>query len=212
MRFTIVTPAFNSELHIVETIESVLSQKGDFEIEYILADGGSSDTTVSIFKDYQSRVERGEYPIQCNRIHMRSFSEKDRGMYDAIDKGLKLGTGELQAWINSDDYYLPGAFEMVAKIFNSFPDVAWLSGITEVIAADGSVSAPRRPLYTQTWLARGLYGTVAPFVLQDSVFWRSDLYQTAGPLPVTCRYAGDYGLWVSFAQTAQLWSFPVAVD
>jgi glycosyltransferase involved in cell wall biosynthesis len=110
MRFTIVTPAFNSELHIVETIESVLSQKGDFEIEYILADGGSSDTTVSIFKDYQSRVERGEYPIQCNRIHMRSFSEKDRGMYDAIDKGLKLGTGELQAWINSDDYYLPGAF------------------------------------------------------------------------------------------------------
>ncbi|HEY4500327.1 MAG TPA: glycosyltransferase, partial [Candidatus Paceibacterota bacterium] len=99
MKFSIVTPVYNGQAHIRETIESVLSQEGDFEIEYFIMDGGSTDATVEIVLEYASRDKR-----------VSVFSEKDSGMYDAVNKGFFKATGDVYAYINSDDVYEPGAF------------------------------------------------------------------------------------------------------
>jgi glycosyltransferase involved in cell wall biosynthesis len=212
MRISIVTPAFNSATYITETIESVLSQEGDFEIEYILADGASSDQTVIIFNSYKEKLERGEYQVHCKKITMQAFSEKDRGMYDAINKGFALATGEVYAWINSDDYYLPKAFDAVARIFQDYPDVRWISGVSEVVEEDGSIQCPPIMIYNQSWLAGGIHGTVAPFVLQNAVFWRDSLSKKAGPIHAGYKLAGDYALWVTFAKITPLYVFDKVVS
>src|SRR4051812_12030764 len=92
-KFTIVTPSLNQAPYIAETIESVISQEGDFEIEYFVMDGGSNDGSVAIIEDYAGRLQRGEWPVRCRNIQMHVRSEADRGQSDAINKGLRRATG-----------------------------------------------------------------------------------------------------------------------
>ena len=106
MKLSIITPCYNSENFIEETIESVLSQRGDFEIEYIIVDGGSTDRTLSIVRKYNDWIESGSFPIKCSKANITYISERDKGMYDALAKGFKLVTGDIIAYINSDDFYL----------------------------------------------------------------------------------------------------------
>src|SRR6266536_2375942 len=103
---TIVTPSFNQGSFIRATIESVLSQ--DYaEVEYIIMDGGSTDATASVVKDYASRLT--------------FISEKDRGQTHAINKGFKLARGQLLAYLNSDDVYLPGMIRTAIQGFQKNP-------------------------------------------------------------------------------------------
>ena len=85
---------------------SVLSQRGDFDLEYILVDGASKDSTCDIVNKYINKHEKGELDIFCNSLEMRFISEPDSGMYDALAKGLSKASGEIVAYINSDDFYL----------------------------------------------------------------------------------------------------------
>lgn len=104
IKYSIITVAYNSERTIEQTIMSVLSQSySDFE--YILVDGASTDKTLDIIKQYAKSDSR-----------IRWISEPDNGIYDAMNKGLKMATGEAIALLNSDDYYEPDALENVAKI------------------------------------------------------------------------------------------------
>ncbi len=196
MKFSIITPAYNGERFVRETIESVLSQEGDFEIEYILADGGSTDSTVAIFNEYKARNTDP-------RITMLSFSKKDQGMYDAINKGFARATGDVYAWINSDDAYLPGAFAEVAAAFAS-PTIEWLIGPNVVVNEVGHERRGKPLTYHQSWIKRGIYGRYAPFITQESVFWRKSLWEKVGPIDNSLRFAGDYWLWIHFAQYAAL--------
>lgn len=208
MKFSIVTPVYNGEKYIAETIESVLLQKGDFEIEYIIADGASTDGTVEIIRPYADRVNAGRYPIHCKKVTLEWFSQKDRGMYDAIEKGFKRATGDVMAYINADDMYLPDAFATATVILMKYPDIEWLKGINttsnerSVMTAQGSCF-----LYRQNWLQKGIYGRNAYFVQQDSVFWKQSLWRKPRPPISSFRLAGDYALWVAFAAHAPLWSF-----
>lgn len=214
MKFSIVTPVYNMERYIDATIESVLSQEGNFDIEYIIMDGGSTDKTLSIAKYYEERLRSGDYKIACNGITFSIYSEKDRGMYDAINKGFSKATGDVYAWINADDIYEPGAFHHISEAMKKFPEVTWIKGIGVSTDEHGNPipNTPRRTyIYRQDWLAGGMYGMQSYFVDQVSVFWRRKLWEQVAPIPTQYKLAGDYWLWIAFAQHEKLWSLSTPV-
>ena len=114
MKISIITVAYNSEKTIAKTIESVLGQQAapekPFQIEYLIIDGSSSDRTVEVAEGYRAKME--EKGI-CYRI----VSEPDRGIYDAMNKGIRLAEGEIIGIINSDDLYEPDALKTVTETF-----------------------------------------------------------------------------------------------
>jgi glycosyltransferase involved in cell wall biosynthesis len=118
--FSIVTPSYNQGRFLEEAIRSVLGQKGDFHIDYIITDGGSTDDSVEIIKKYERLLADGKLQIGCRGIRYRWVSEKDKGQADAIEKGFALTSGDIGAWLNSDDvYFNDEVFAAVARYFNS---------------------------------------------------------------------------------------------
>ncbi|TSC54567.1 MAG: family 2 glycosyl transferase [Parcubacteria group bacterium LiPW_30] len=208
MKFSIVTPVYNGEKYIAQTIESVLSQEGNFEIEYIIQDGGSTDNTLFIIKKYEEMIKKNTFPIKCHSVELKYCSEKDSGMYDAINKGFGKATGEIFAYINSDDLYLPGAFYSVVKILNYYPEIDWLKGINSTIKeGSNEVTKGECFIYRRKWLRSGIYGRSAYFIQQDSVFWKKSLWNKRKINIDSFRLAGDYALWVEFAKHTPLFSF-----
>ena len=208
MKFSIVTPVYNGEKYIAETIESILSQEGNFEVEYVVADGGSVDGTLCVVKAYAEKLRSGSFPIKCDNVRLDWFSGKDNGMYDAVEKGFAKTGGNICAWLNSDDVYMPGAFASVAAIFTTYPDINWVKGINKSCDENGIIlSEGACRLYRREWLLKGVYGRSAYFVDQESVFWRRSLLEKARPSISSFRLAGDYALWASLARFAPLWSF-----
>lgn len=103
-KISVITPSFNREKYIEMNIKSLLAQSYN-NFEHIIIDGGSNDKTLDIIKQYEGKYD------------MRWISEPDEGMYDAINKGLKLATGDIIAYLNTDDLYMPWTLEVVADIF-----------------------------------------------------------------------------------------------
>jgi glycosyltransferase involved in cell wall biosynthesis len=116
LKLSIITPSFNQGRFLEETIMSVLNQ-GYEPLEYILIDGGSTDESVSVIRRYEDKLA---YWI----------SEKDRGQVHAINKGIERATGDILAFINSDDVYLPGAFNAAMNHFVDHPESNWVCGDT----------------------------------------------------------------------------------
>jgi glycosyltransferase involved in cell wall biosynthesis len=207
MKFSIITPVYNGEKYLEETIQSVLLQEGDFEIEYIIQDGKSEDKTMEVVKKYDALLKEKKYPLKCKGITFLWFSEKDNGMYDAINKGFRHATGDIYAYINADDFYLPQAFSSVSKVFEKYKDILWAKGITDYLGKGATTPAKGTCfLYNQKWIQRGIYGRNAHFIHQDSVFWKAELWKKSGEIKNTLRYAGDYYLWLQFAKYASLYS------
>lgn len=121
-KLSIVTPSFNQGRFLEETMLSVFNQNYE-NLEYIVVDGGSSDNSVEIIKRYEHKLA---YWV----------SEKDRGQVHAINKGIERATGDIFAFINSDDVYLPGTFNSVINHFKQHPQCEWLCGDT-VMFGDG---------------------------------------------------------------------------
>jgi len=213
MKFTIVTALYNGAEYLKETIESVLSQSGDFQIEYILIDGGSTDESVEIIKEYEKKLKSSRFPIKCSGIEFKWVSEKDNGMYDAISKGFSMATGDVYAWINSDDKYLPHAFQIIKNVFEKYPDIDWAKGKTTFIDKEAKrIGVAPCFIFNERWIEMGIYGRYAYFIHQDSVFWRSGLWDKSGKIDTSLRYAGDYELWINFAKHSSLWSIDAPVS
>jgi glycosyltransferase involved in cell wall biosynthesis len=213
MKFSIITPTYNSKRFIDETMESVLSQKCCSDIEYIIVDNCSTDGTIDIVRNYESLVKEGFYNSRSKTVSLKWISEKDAGMYDAINKGFSLATGDIYGWINSDDIYLPGAFDSIGRSFLSFPDVKWLKGITSYINEDTNIfQAGKCFLYDQNWTREGIYGKEIYFIQQDSVFWRSDLWKIVGGIDPNLKLAGDYYLWIRFSEQTPLYSIKAYIS
>ncbi len=189
MRITVVTPSFNQGAFIERTIESVASQRGPFEIEHLVIDGGSTDATLSILRRNEGRL--------------RWVSEPDRGQCDAINKGFRMATGDVLAWLNSDDTYEPGALAEVSKALG--PRWArWCFGECRIID-EGDREIRRAVSAYKSWVSRR-YSRIRllgrNFIPQPATFFRRDLLDEAGPLDETLRYAMDYDLWLRFARVA----------
>ena len=119
MRISIVTPSYNQAPFIRRTIDSVLSQRGPFELDYVVIDGGSTDGTIEILESYGDRLAW--------------VSERDRGQVDAINRGLRGATGDVVSWLNSDDVLMPGTLARVAAAFTDNRDAEWLHGRCMII-------------------------------------------------------------------------------
>ena len=181
-KISIVTPCFNSERYLEETIQSVLNQNYP-NLEYIIIDGGSTDSSVEIIKKYQNKLT---YWV----------SEKDNGMYDALQKGFSKSSGEIMAWINADDMYHKNSFFIISELFGNFPHINWLLG------AETSIDENSRFIYVNQSRRFTKYDFLLgdfKFIQQESCFWRRSLWEKAGScIDTSLRYAGDLELWVRF--------------
>lgn len=213
MKISIVTPSYNGARFLSEAINSVISQQGDFYIEYTIVDNCSSDGSVEILNKYEKNISKGDFDLKCRGVDFQWISEPDSGMYDAVNKGFSMATGDVYAYINTDDFYLPGAFDIIVRTFDKYPHIKWLKGITSYANEFSTLYEHGECyLYHQPWIRAGIYGREAYFIQQDSVFWRSDLWHEAGGFDVEYKLAGDYYLWVRFSQFASLYSLKALIS
>ncbi|MFD0864096.1 glycosyltransferase family 2 protein [Sungkyunkwania multivorans] len=191
-KISVVTPNYNQADFIGETIKSVLSQ--DYpNLEYIVIDGGSDDGSVSEIKKYEDSLA---YWV----------SEKDNGMYDAINKGFAKATGDIMCWINSDDVLWEGALHYVAKVFSENRGVQWLQGYPSVIDEAGALLYQRDPVGSKFHFLIGIHKKDYSFIQQESTFWSRSLWEQAGgQLNTNCKLAADFDLWMRFFEHETLY-------
>lgn len=184
---SIVTPSFNQGEFLDECIDSILGQ-GYPNLEYVIMDGGSTDGSVEIIKRYEKHLKYWQ-------------SRKDNGQYAAINEGLKRTSGEIMAWLNSDDYYHPNAFSTAGDIFNQYQDIQWISGRPNGLGSGGIWEKEYIPVWTREKLLNGEY--FLPFLQQEGTFWKKDLWIKSGAY-IDTRYdlAGDLELWARFSRHA----------
>jgi glycosyltransferase involved in cell wall biosynthesis len=192
-----VTPVLNSARFIRRTIESVLEQQGDFELEYIICDGGSTDKTVEIIREYQDRC--------------RLIQRPDSGPADAINFGMDKAAGEICGWLGADDLLLPGALNLVVKTFSENPQHEWLYGRCRII--DENETEIRRGITFYKNLLGCCFSRqvlwTENFISQPATFWRADLWRRCGGLDTAYKAAFDYDLWLRFAAQSAPLSLPV---
>jgi glycosyltransferase involved in cell wall biosynthesis len=187
---SIITPSYNQAKYLEATIQSVLGQ--DYEnIEYILVDGGSSDSSVEIIQKHADQLAWW-------------VSEPDKGQTEAINKGFARAQGTILAWLNSDDTYQPGAVSEAVAFFQEYPDLGLIYGDANFINAQGKVIGQFNA--QQTSYRRLRRGGV--YIPQQAAFWRADLWKQVGPLDPETYFAMDYDLWVRLARVSQIRYFP----
>ena len=186
---SIVTPSYNQALYLEQTIQSVLEQ--DYpRIEYVVVDGASTDDSFEIIKKYNDRLA---YWI----------SEKDSGQAEAINKGFARAKGEILAWLNSDDYYLPNAILDVVKCFEENPDVVMVYG--DMLAVDGDGQIINVLKYKQLSLEDLLCFLI---IGQPSVFFRRSALEKTGLLDISFHFMLDHHLWIRLAQLGSILHIP----
>ena len=167
-RITVITPSFNQAAYLEQTISSVLDQ-GYPNLEYIIIDGGSTDGSVEIIRKFEDRIA---YWV----------SEKDRGQAHAINKGIQRATGDIIAYLNSDDYYLEGSLARVAEHFSRHPDVDLIHGRCRIVDERGVKIGERKgsiarydeilDLWDVWWKERNF--------VQPEVFWTKRIADKIG--------------------------------
>jgi len=183
MKISVITPSFNQGRYIERTILSVLNQQGDFELEYIVVDGESTDNTLEIIRRYQNRL--------------RWVSERDRGQSDAINKGVNMATGELLGWLNSDDTYEEGALGEIVERYKE-KRFKWCFGNSRNI--DENDREIRRAIAWYKIIESKRYSyrrlLSKDFISQPAVFFPKELYGEIGPFDLDLKYSMDYDYWL----------------
>lgn len=192
-KVSIITPSYNQAQFLEATIQSVLRQEYP-NLEYIVVDGGSTDGSVEIIRHYQEQIAWW-------------VSEPDRGQADAINKGFRQATGEIVAWLNSDDIYLPGAILDAVRQFENSPDAGLIYG--DALSIDGT-GRPFNALRFPDWN----YDDLLRFhiICQPSVFICHSALKLTGYLDENYHFMLDHALWLKLAaetpihHTPHLWS------
>ncbi len=176
---SVVTPSYGYGHFIEWTIRSVLMQNYP-KLELIVMDGGSRDATVDVIRKYRSELKHAE-------------SKKDKGQADAVVRGFRHSTGEIMAYLNSDDMLAPGALEFVAQYFRDHPEVDMVYSHRVIVDGDNKVTGhwilpEHSDWYMQRW----------DYIPQETCFWRRSIYEKVGGIDRTYKFALDFDLFVRF--------------
>lgn len=178
LSISVVTPSFQQGRFLERTIQSVVRQSVN-PVDYVICDGGSADETLEILRRYDSQI--------------RWISELDQGQADAVNKGIAMTSGDIIAWINSDDVYYPQAFERVVQFFEANPKAVAVYGQADWINEFDAVIAPYP---TRPWCYQQL--TKECYLCQPAVFFRRRLVEQLGGLNTQLQYCMDYELWLRY--------------
>jgi glycosyltransferase involved in cell wall biosynthesis len=186
-KISIVTPSLNQANYIETTIQSVLNQ-GYPSLEYIIVDGGSTDGTLEILKKYEK--------------HLTWSSQKDQGQSDAINKGFRKASGDILAFINSDDCYEPGALHKVGDFFARHPKAHWVTGKCRIINEQGHEQRRLITQYKNLWLSLKSYKVllVLDYISQPATFWRRTLIEKIGYFDENEHLSMDYDFSLRIGQ------------
>jgi glycosyltransferase involved in cell wall biosynthesis len=190
-KISIITPSFNQGQFIEETIKSILDQNYP-NLEFWVMDGGSNDSTVSILKKYGDRI--------------KWVSQPDKGQTDALNKGLHKITGDIIAYINSDDAYLPNTLHTVAEYFEKNPGCDWLTGDYFIIDERGQKMQSWIANYKKILRLHPNRNTlaVANYIAQPSTFWSKAAFKKVGFFNDKLRYCMDFEYWLRLMEQYQL--------
>lgn len=184
-RIGVVTPTLNAERYLEETLRSIWSQASDeIVIDHVIVDGGSNDRTLEIASGYPSRT---------------IVATDDQGMYDAVNRGMRLVEGDIVGYINADDEIAPGGFPLISEALHAHADSGWLCGRVEYIDGEGGVLGRMQPvrLSLRSFLALGW-----SCIPQQTVWARRALWERVGPFDLAYRNCGDYD-WYARALKVQ---------
>jgi glycosyltransferase involved in cell wall biosynthesis len=170
---SIITPSFNRAAMIADAVESVLAQAYP-NFEHIIVDGASTDGTLDVLNKYP---------------HLRLLSEPDRGMYDAINKGLALARGNIVAWLNTDDIYPSGTFAAVADAFAAHPDALAISGAAETFA--DSADGPHILKTDQAMDDSDFWRRIVEAPVPNGWFFKKSLFEKIGNFDPCYRFVAD---------------------
>ncbi len=192
-KISIVTPSYNQGEYLEECIDSILSQHYP-NLEYIIMDGGSTDNSVEVIKRYEKYLTYWQ-------------SKPDSGQYAAINEGFNKTSGEIMAWLNSDDKYHANALFMAAYVFAGHSEIEWLTGRHTCWDKDGQLIGLSASLMTYSREQFLKMRNDVPWMQQESTFWRRLLWERAGGyVRSDLGYAGDFELWVRFSRYARIYT------
>ncbi|QNI99021.1 hypothetical protein SynA1562_00155 [Synechococcus sp. A15-62] len=209
----IVTPCYNSEQYLSKTINSIISQVSDkYDIYYHIQDGGSSDKTISIIKEWGRIIEQLKELSPDFRLYFSWDSEKDSGMYEAIKKGFdgfRIFPSDICTWINSDDVLEIGSCALVYSLFSNNISIDWIIGKQKCISSNDTILSTDFKGYPRQIIEAGFCeGKNWPFIQQEGSFWLFSLWDKVNGIDEKYKYAGDWDLWRRFAKSSQ----PLCVD
>jgi glycosyltransferase involved in cell wall biosynthesis len=184
---SIITPSFNQGRFIEETLRSVKEQSYP-RLEHVVIDGASTDNTLDILRRYD-----GTY-------NMRWVSEPDRGHADALCKGFREAHGDILAWLNSDDVYLPGAIEQVVEAFQHDPAADLIYGDIVLIDADGNELGRRRLTRVDHFDFLGQGDCLA----QPATFWTRGIYDRVGGIDSSWYFQMDLEFFIRVAAAGRM--------
>lgn len=190
MRISIITPSYNQVEYLGQVIDCVRGQRGDFDVEHIVVDGGSTDGSVELLR------EQGE--------RLKWISEPDEGQSDAINKGLRLATGEIIGWLNSDDIYLEGCFAKVSQVFAAEPQTQWAYGKVRIVDEQNNEIRRWITKYKNSRMKSFSFAKLLTenWISQMGVFWRREFGEQVGELRTDLHYTMDYDLWLRMGTLA----------
>jgi glycosyltransferase involved in cell wall biosynthesis len=223
---TIIMPSYNHGHYINDAITSVLSQQGNFYIDFIIMDGGSQDKTIDIIKKYEKLLTTKGKIVSYNGRHwyikknkawnfcnclgvsFRWTSEKDNGQSHAINKGLRLAIGDYIAWLNSDDYYTSsGVFKTVADFFRAHPACGMAYGRGYCVDARGNVIRDYHDNCSTLAFNRDIL-KYESFILQPATFMRREAVKAVGQLDETLHWCMDWDLWLRISASFDVQFIP----